>query len=89
MTTSEDLEEKIRIDLDEELVVELLDWLQLKAKDNPRVAAAALVATLASIISQTSNNEPQTVAVATIYGRFLIKVSTEMKHTELHHKEHF
>jgi hypothetical protein len=88
MTTSEALEEKIRIDLDEELVVELIDWLQPKAKDNPRIAAAALVAALSSIIAQTSSNEDQAVAVATIYGRFLIKASAEMKHIELHHKEH-
>ena len=77
--------DRIYDDIDNEVVVDMVDWLETRCDSNPRKAAAALVTGLSSILSQTSSGMDQAKAVGLVYARFMLRSVVEMKHIEEHH----
>jgi len=78
------LHEHIFADTNNEVVVDLAEWIHDRVRSNPRVAAAAMVTALASIIAQTSSCVDQAEAVAGVYATYLMQISKDMKHLEEH-----
>jgi hypothetical protein len=70
-------------DTDNDLVVEILEWLENRTDGNTRKAAAALAMSLASLLSQTVDNIDQARICADAYTHHLHFVTLQMKHHEL------